>query len=285
MSLKTTIAALALITLTSGCAHMQSAKAPTAPDGMVLVSAGPFIMGTDGTDEDSAAADYGLPYNLYGDANPSFTADLPAFFIDKYELTNAEYLQFLDITELPQATPGTWTGNRPAEGTSDQPVTGINWYQAMFACNHFGKRLPSEAEWEKAARGADGNIYPWGNEFDETKANVAKGDKGKLMPVGSFPQGASVYGVEDMIGNAWEWTKSWYRPYPNSTYEDDKFGQKQKVIRGNSYGDHGHYPDEEARRVVVAEMSRANYRFSFSPRARTKDSGVRCAMDVIPKAP
>ncbi|MBI5136353.1 MAG: SUMF1/EgtB/PvdO family nonheme iron enzyme [Nitrospirae bacterium] len=275
---------LALATLTlSGCAHLPvTHKAAGVSPGMVLIPAGPFTMGTDQTDATSDVADYGLPFTLFDDANPAHAVDLPAFYIDRYEMTNAEYLQFLDVTEIPQSAPATWEDNHYPEGMGDYPVTGLNWYQATFACMHFGKRLPTEAEWEKAARGADGRTYPWGNGFEEAKANISRGEHGRLMPVGSFPQGASPYGVEDMIGNAWEWTSSYYRAYPGSAYASDKFTQLLKVIRGNSYGDHGHFPDPEARRAVVGQMSRANYRFYFPPTAATRDSGVRCAMAAEP---
>ncbi len=281
MKLTHLIVALGLAGLTTACAHAPMSPVAKQPPGMVLIPAGPFIMGTDQTDDASDAADYGLPYTLYDDATPSHPVSLPAYYIDRYEMTNAEYLQFIDGTEIPGiGAPYNWIDNRPPEGMGNHPVAGINWYEAQFACLYFGKRLPTEAEWEKAARGTDGRIYPWGNTFDEAKANVAKGDRGKLMPVGSFPEGASPYGVEDMIGNAWEWTKSWYRPYPGSPYESEKYGKLTKVIRGTSYADPGHFPDEAARRVVVGAMSRANYRFYYPPTAKSPDSGVRCAKSI-----
>jgi len=250
-----------------------------APEGMVLVPAGPFTMGTDDDDE-SVAEELGLPYTLVSDATPARTVELPAFYIDRHELTNAQYLQFLDATELPVGPPYGWSAERrPPEGTNDLPVTGINWYEAQFACLYFGKRLPSEAEWEKAARGTDGNLFPWGNTYDESKANVAAGKPGRLAPVGSHPQGASVYGVQDMAGNAWEWTRSWYAPYPGSEFESDNYGKRFKVLRGNSHAAPGHYPVEQLRKVVGA-MSSTTYRFSLTPTGKSPDSGVRCSRDA-----
>ncbi len=271
---------LTTLLLLSGCAHHMGGHKMMAPEGMVLIPAGPFIMGTDKSDaEANEAEELGLPYTWYSDATPQRTIDLPAFYIDKYEMTNAQYLVFLNETELPIDPPFAWNGPTPPDGTGDLPVTGLNWYEAFLSCQSFGKRLPSEAEWEKAARGPDGNLYPWGNEFDETKANVAHGAKGRLMPVGSYPEGASVYGVEDLIGNAWEWTKSWYGPYPETKYMSDNYGKRFKAIRGNSYAEPGHF-DKEARRRVIGQMSRGNYRFSFDPKGRFRDSGARCAKSL-----
>jgi formylglycine-generating enzyme required for sulfatase activity len=276
----TALLALAL----SGCAQgMKSATRapapPPAPAGMVLVPAGPFLMGTDRSDDSGEAADLGLPYILYSDATPRHTVNLTAFYIDKYEITNAQYLRFLNETEIPLPAPYNWKDRMPPEGEGDYPVTGLNWYEAYLFCQHFGKRLPTEAEWEKAARGTDGRIYPWGDDFDESYANVATGASGRLVPVGSYPKGASPYGVEDMIGNAWEWTKDWYKPYPGSTYVSDNYHKQFKVIRGNSYAAVGHFPPEQRHEVVQA-MSRAAYRFSLAPGAGSPDSGGRCAMSV-----
>jgi formylglycine-generating enzyme required for sulfatase activity len=246
---------------------------------MVKVPKGSFIMGTNRADaEDDSAAKYGLPYTWYSDANPAHRVELDTFYIDRYEMTNAEYLQFLNGTDLPVSPPFDWTDGRPPEGLSDYPVTGLNWYEAQFACLFFGKHLPTEAEWEKAARGTDGRRYPWGDEFVPGMANVAGADAGRLMPVGSFPQGKSPYGAEDMIGNAWEWVRDWYKPYPGSTFESENFGERFKGIRGNSYGQMGHFPPE-IRDEVIGQMSRANYRFSFDPKGRFRDSGVRCAQN------
>ncbi|MFQ5507969.1 MAG: formylglycine-generating enzyme family protein [Leptospirillia bacterium] len=258
-----------------GCAHMPMAK---APDNMVLIPAGPFIMGTDQTDDD-IAEDLGLPYTWYADARPARQVVLPAFYIDRYEMTNAEYLQFMNVTEIPLGQPYGWDDDRPQEGTNDYPVSGLNWYEAYLVCQHFGKRLPTEAEWEKAARGPDGARYPWGDEWNPELANVARGGAGRTVPVGSYPGGASPYGVHDMIGNVWEWVRDWFRPYPGSDHVSDNYGKRFKSIRGNSYAEIGHFSPEE-RAFVTREMSRANYRNSFDPKAKRRDAGVRCARDV-----
>ncbi|MDH5526301.1 MAG: formylglycine-generating enzyme family protein [Nitrospirota bacterium] len=272
-----------LCVLAAGCTT-PSGMADATPAGMVLVPAGPFVMGTDKTDE-GEASEHGLPYTWYSDATPRRTVELPAYYIDTFEMTNAEYLQFLNGTDLPVAPPHGWNDNRPPDGTNDEPVTGLNWYEAQFACLFFGKRLPSEAEWEKAARGPDGNLFPWGNTFDASRANVATGaEGGRKLPVGSLPAGASPYGVQDMIGNAWEWTRDWYAPYPGSTHKSENYGKRFKVIRGNSYGSPGHFPPDELE-IVIRETSRANYRFSFDPKGRFRDSGVRCAKSVEMSTP
>jgi formylglycine-generating enzyme required for sulfatase activity len=272
---------LVLLAAAAGCAHLghpSGHRPQAAPEGMVLVPAGAFVFGTSRTDE-GEAADLGLPYTWYSDATPEQMVELDAFYIDRYEMTNAEYLRFLNETEIPLDPPAGWDGDHFPEGEGDYPVAGLNWYEAYLACQHFGKRLPTEAEWEKAARGTDGRLYPWGDDFDESKANVATGGAGHLMPVGSYPQGASPYGVMDMVGNVWEWTRDWYRPYPGSTYVSDGYGKEFKVLRGNSFAMIGHF-DEGVRHEVTAEMSRANYRFAFNPKGRFRDSGVRCAMPV-----
>lgn len=187
-----------------------------SPDGaeMVLVPAGPFTVGSlDGAPEES----------------PPHRVNWPAFYIDRQEVTVAQYAAFLAATNHP-APPG-WTNRQPPAGTLDKPITNIRWADAMRFALWAGKRLPTEAEWEKAARGTDGRRFPWGNADDPARRNK---DSGKLRPVGSFPEGASPCGCFDMSGNAWEWTADWFLPYPGTSARSVHFGHDYKVLRGGA---------------------------------------------------
>lgn len=181
----------------TGC---QASPPPSPPPGMVLVPAGPCILGSD-------------------DGQGFFSRhqqSLPGFYIDRCEVTQAEYRKFKPDYPV-------------APGDENKPVTHVTKGEVEAYLKSLGKRLPSAAEWEKAARGTDGRIYPWGNDWDYRKGNLtAKGrtgnfcSTGRMKAVGSFPQGASPYGCLDMCGNAFEWVA------------DLKDGRP--VIRGGAYG-------------------------------------------------
>ena len=159
---------------------------------------------------------------------------LDGFYIDKYEVTNAQYKQFMD--ETGHKAPMYWDDE--GFNQSNQPVVGVIWHDAVAYCKWAGKRLPTEAEWEKAARGVDGRIYPWGNEWDSSKCNSYRGDDGYqyTAPVGRFPAGASPYGVMDMAGNALEWVADWYDSnyYSRSPHQNPKGPDAgiRRVLRG-----------------------------------------------------
>jgi formylglycine-generating enzyme required for sulfatase activity len=178
---------------------------PAVPEGMVEIPAGEFIRGAAGGT----------------DNQPQRTITLKRYFMDQTEVTNAQFAQFVaetgyvtffeglgrtsNIWRLPQA-------GVAAESRPDHPVVFVAWDDAFAYCQWAGKRLPTEAEWEKAARGPDGNIYPWGNNFDGTRSNTALNPNAGqgTTPVGSFPEGASPYGVLDMSGNVWEMINDLY---------------------------------------------------------------------------
>lgn len=151
------------------------------------------------------------------------------------------------------------------------PVTGVTWRQADAYCQMNDKRLPTEAEWEKAARGSQGVEFPWGNDWDESKLNAGSGEgwEHHVAPVGSYPQGVSPYGVHDMAGNVMEWTADWYKPYPGNEYESEDYGEEMRVVRGGGWGGLGHY--------VISHFYRTTYRFNMRPGYTFVDLGFRCA--------
>ncbi len=221
-----------------------------APEKMVLVNAGGFVRGIDKTSSNKN----GLLKNAFSDEGPAKMVYLPSYFIDKYEVSNAEYTEFIKAIDYP--APAYWDHHQLNQ--PNQPVTGVNWYDANSYCHWTNKRLPTEAEWEKAARGPAGSTYPWGNELDFDKGNFAKGQTGQghiTSPVDSHSEGKSYYGVYNMAGNVFEWVQDWYAPnyYKKSNSvrnpKDPKFGLigtentllensitgKKKVIRGGSW--------------------------------------------------
>ncbi len=161
------------------------------------------------------------------DERPVHPVDLDAFWIDKTEVTTGMYVACIDSGNCPKIA-----GMEPS---SDLPVYNIDWQSANAYCSYAGARLPTEAEWEKAARGTDGRLYPWGMDLDKNKLSVFIGE-GELPPVGSAPDGASPYGVLDMAGSAFEWVSDWYSPsYYAVSPPDDPTGPDKgpnHVIRG-----------------------------------------------------
>ncbi len=196
------------------------------PEGMVLIPEGPFLMGS--TEEDINKVlelDRNVEASRFDVEVPQREVYMSAYLIDKYPVTNAKYRKFIESggykqrdfwsdagwDYVQQSKPLDSDGVHSAlDGEDDCPVVNVSWYEAEAFAKYAGKRLPTEAEWEKAARGTDGRIYPWGNEFDKTKLNCAESKIEKPTPVTKFPEGISGYGCFDMAGNVWEWTADWF---------------------------------------------------------------------------
>ncbi len=215
---------------------------------MVFVPAGEFIMGS----EDPEADD---------DEKPVSNVFVQDFWIDKFEVTNARYLRCMKDGACTRPVGRAYDDFTKA----DHPVTVISWQQAVAYCRWAGKRLPTEAEWEKAARGTDGRRYPWGNRFDADRANA--GYTAGTTAVGSYPLGASPYGAMDMAGNVWEWTSSLYEPYPYDPNDgrEDLGARGPRVNRGGSWYHTSKY---------VRTSHRANVSHIYRRKA---DLGFRCA--------
>jgi formylglycine-generating enzyme required for sulfatase activity len=185
---------------------------------------------------------------------PQHTVTLADYRIGRYPVTNAEYQAFAEDARHP--APRDWENDTYPRDKGDHPVVYISWHDALAYCQWLsqksGKRyhLPSEAEWEKAARGEDGRIYPWGDDWDAEKVNSVEGGSKTTTPVGQYsPAGDSPYGIADMAGNVWEWTRSlWGKkldepefgyPYDpeDSGREDLKAGDEVlRVLRGGAFG-------------------------------------------------
>lgn len=292
---------LILLAVLAGWAFLSSQSNISAKDGMelLLVPEGEFLMGAS---EDNSVA--------YNDEMPQRTVYLDAFWIDKTEVTNAMFLKFVSETSYQTdaekadagftynraeenwiSTPGAnWQhpfgAESNIEGLEDHPVVQVTWYDAQAYCEWAGRRLPTEAEWEKAARGTDGRKHPWGDEavqqhlvnfadynFPAKWAHESMDDGYYLTsPVGSYPEGASPFGALDMVGNAWEWVADWYddqyykqdAPTRNPTGPAEGFA---RGLRGGSYSN-------------AMRWTRTSYRGGRDPSTADMGFGFRCAQSA-----
>lgn len=243
---------------------------------MVLVPAGEFLMGTDEVDTQHEGIEHGLPRPWYEDEHPLHRVKLGAFYIDATEVTNEAYAEF--AKQLQRRTPDDWPEGKIPDGKANFPAAFVNWFDAEAFCRWKEKRLPTEEEWEKAARGPDGLKYPWGNLFDPSRAHIAREAVmiASSVAVKEFENGRSPYGAYDMIGNVWEWTDSWYEGYPGNQSQNEYFGRVFRVTKGLSFMGVGHYSPETYQRVASI-IARASFRSYDDPLTRLTDLGFRCA--------
>ena len=219
---------------------------------MVAVPAGEFTMGSND------------PEIFMTPSRPQRQVTLDGYWIDKNLVTVAQYRKFCKATGRKMPDPPEWGWK------DDHPVVNVTWYDAKVYCDWAGASLPTEAQWEKAARGTDGRAFPWGNQWDATKANSLESRLQATTPVGSYPEGASPYGALDMAGNVWEWCADYYgKDYYKSAPARNPTGPRSgegRVQRGGSWGDSLELP------------FRCAYRHYDVPGYRYLIVGFRCAL-------
>jgi iron(II)-dependent oxidoreductase len=258
-----------IIFLLFGCSHqhfLQKMNEP--PEGMVSIPAGWFEMG-------SSESDGRVGLTIGVDEIPRHKVYIKGFYIDRYEVTNAQFLRYLIETDNPYR-PSHWkTHDSFNSGEEDHPVVDVDWMDADSYCTWGGKRLPTEVEWEKAARGTDGRLFPWGNEFDTSRANILDSGRNWTASVGSYPGDVSPYGVYDMAGNIREWTYGWYKAYPGNTVSPDHYTGTYRVLRGGSYLEPLHrYARTASRYPVNSTIATRGHTWHSN-----FDHGLRCAKD------
>ncbi|MBU2549363.1 MAG: formylglycine-generating enzyme family protein [Proteobacteria bacterium] len=258
--------------------------------GFVEVPAGPFLMGSD-KKQDPEARD---------DELPRHTIELPVYYIGRYPVTVAQFRTYIEDTGRKPQDPDS------LKGPDNHPVTRVSWHEARAYCDWLTGRLrswdgtpeplavllrngagdgkpwsiilPSEAEWEKAARGADGRIYPWGNEIEPDRANHGETGIGAASPVGCFPAGAGPYGCLDMAGNVWEWTRSlWGKKAekPDFKYPYDPNDRRRENLKAS----------DDIRRVLrggafdyVGGVLRCAIRVRLNPVGGRRNTGFRVSL-------
>jgi formylglycine-generating enzyme required for sulfatase activity len=296
------LAAILLLGATGAGRGEAQAPVMRGADGaeMVLIPAGSFAMGSSpadiarGVDECRTRAKAEHEPKCEGwfrSEGPQHQVVLDAYYIDRHEVTNAQFEAFARATGYRTAAErdgygwvyqddqGAWRwkkvggatwrapGGAGTTAVPTHPVVQVAWPDAEAYCRWASKRLPTEAEWEKAGRGPDGRRYPWGNEWDPTRANARRAARG-TTPVGNHPPGASAYGAHDMAGNVWEWAADWYgADYYQKSPERNPPGPAsgdQRVLRGGSW-------------VNEPFFLGLAHRLSGAPDSRSANIGFRCA--------
>lgn len=256
---------LSVLALFSGPAHSEDAAGRNNIESMVLIPAGVYEMGSRRSLMELDPADlFNTDRHALGPENPAHEVHIDALYIDIYEVTNADYAQYVKSAK---GTPSELADDPDFNGPR-QPVVGVAWKDAQKYCAWKGKRLPTEAEWEKASRGKRPVRYPWGNEPpDKTHLNYNE-EVNKTTPVGSYEKGKSDYGVYDLAGNVSEWVQDWHLPeyYVFSPKKNPQGAEKgqYRVIRGGNWRNNAGDTDMIYRNATV-------------PRIRNKTIGFRCA--------
>lgn len=254
----------------------------------VVIPALRFAMGSAETELSALARDYGGTRESYREEAPRHELTLAPFAIARVPVTNALYGAYVAASGAP--APLAWRGLQPPPEQRDHPVVDVSWDEACACCRWLERqgllyrvltadgtpvarrgapRLPSEAEWEYAARGRDGRRFPWGETFASSCANTREGGRGRTSPVGAYPQGASPYGVLDMAGNVWEWTASLDRPYPYRADDGRELAAApgRRIMRGGCYANPQGY-------------ARCACRFRLLPTVRNEFTGFRLALSL-----
>jgi formylglycine-generating enzyme required for sulfatase activity len=254
--------------------------------GFVEIPEGPFTMGTREEEIPALMERYGGDREWYEWETPQHRVELPAYYVARYPVTVAQFRAFAEDSGYEPRD-----SNSP-RGMDNHPVVHVTWHDALAYCDWLtGKlcawdktpeplatllqeegwviTLPSEPEWEKAARGPDGCIFPWGNEADPERANYSDTGIGTTSAVGCFPDGASPYGVEDLSGNVWEWCRTkWESNYEDYQGYDDLGGSDNRVLRGGAFLSDGSFV-------------RCAFRYRFLPDFRLRNSGFRVVASPV----
>lgn len=218
---------------------------------MVEIPAGSFQMGSNA----------GAP-----DSRPAHQVNVTAFMLDQFEVTNEDFRTFVQATghQTDPEKAGDKSWDKFANGKDNHPVVKVSWNDANAFCEWAGKRLPTEAEWEYAARSAEAFAFPYGNTFDAKKQNGKESGIRGTTAVGSYPDGASAFEIFDMAGNVWEWTASKPERFPGNTANSKLYGDNLYILRGGGWFD-------------VQDQLASSYRNSAVPTTANDDLGFRCA--------
>ncbi|MGH9837508.1 MAG: SUMF1/EgtB/PvdO family nonheme iron enzyme [Blastocatellia bacterium] len=229
---------------------VNSGDQPSVPVGMISIPSGELKIGRDdGNDYEK----------------PSHSVFVKTFLIDATEVTNEQYQQFIDSAR--RQPPLHWRNGHYPDGEASLPVVNVSWDDANAYARWAGKRLPTEEEWEYAARGTDGRLYPYGNRWKPQYSNALEDKHGAARNVRSYPDGASPFGVFDMAGNVLEWTASDFKLYPGSQLPPDDPNEGRKVLRGGAFN-------------AEARFQTATDRFFYPPPTKSDFIGFRCAKDA-----
>jgi formylglycine-generating enzyme required for sulfatase activity/tRNA A-37 threonylcarbamoyl transferase component Bud32 len=253
-------------------AAAELARIQATPPDMVYVPGGEFVMGLSKQRVAEIVGQYKLPPVMtetwFGMEWPEERVALGPFYIDRHPVTNAQYKAFLDATHHAPPPSPDWTDMEIKPGGQGKPVTDVNLSDAAAYAKWAGKRLPREAEWEKAARGIDGRLFPWGNNWDPILCDALESDTAETSAVDLVAAGRSPYGASDMAGNVQEWTADALKPYPGADPEGLPFKEGQQAVRGAIHQEP----------ILVLRM--VTQRAGLMPAERQSTLGFRCAQDA-----